>query len=61
MKDDKLIEQEIIKVLGENGIPTDVDYFLSQAQSFLQDSTNIFSGKKNKHNESINQTQIISK
>lgn len=45
-KDDKLIEQEIIKVLGENGIPTDVDYFLSQAQSFLQDSTNIFSGKK---------------
>ena len=45
-KDDKLIEQEIIKVLEENGIPTDVDYFLSQAQSFLQDSTNIFSGKK---------------
>lgn len=45
-KDDKLIEQEIIKVLGENGIPTDVDYFLSQAHSFLQDSTNIFSGKK---------------
>lgn len=45
-KDDKLIEQEIIKVLGENGISTDVDYFLSQAQSFLQDSTNIFSGKK---------------
>lgn len=45
-KDDKLIEQEIIKVLGENGIPTDVDYFLSQAQSFLQDSTNIFSGKR---------------
>lgn len=45
-KGDKLIEQEIIKVLGENGIPTDFDYFLSQAQSFLQESTNIFSGKK---------------
>ena len=24
-KDDKLIEQEIIKVLEDNGIPTDVD------------------------------------
>lgn len=45
-KEDKLIEQEIIKVLGENGIPTDVDYFLNQAQSFLQDSTNVFSGNK---------------
>ena len=41
--EDDLIDQEIIKTLGEKGIPIDTDYFLNQAESFLRNSTNIFS------------------
>lgn len=42
--EDNLIDKEIMKVLGENGIPSDVDRFLSQAQSFLSSSLNTYSG-----------------
>ena len=29
------IEKEMISVLKENGLPSDVDYFLSQSEKFL--------------------------
>ena len=40
-KDDELIQKEIINVLKENGLPNDVDYFLSKANTFLKKSQNL--------------------
>lgn len=40
-KDSELIQKEIINVLKENGLPNDVDYFLSKADSFLRKSQNL--------------------
>lgn len=40
-KDDELIQKEIISVLKENGLPNDVDYFLSKANTFLRKSQNL--------------------
>lgn len=40
-KDDELIQKEIINTLKENGLPNDVDYFLSKANSFLRKSQNL--------------------
>ena len=37
-KKDDLIQKEIIGVLKENGLPSDVDYFLGAANEFLQKS-----------------------
>lgn len=34
-KEEQLIQKEIINVLKENGLPNDVDYFLSKANTFL--------------------------
>lgn len=39
-KEDQLIQKEIVNVLKENGLPNDVDYFLSMANRFLQKSKN---------------------
>lgn len=39
-KEDQLIQKEIINVLKENGLPNDVDYFLSTANSFLNKAKN---------------------
>lgn len=40
-KEDQLIQKEIINVLKENGLPNDVDYFLSKADAFLKKSQNL--------------------
>lgn len=40
-KEDDLIQKEIVNVLKENGLPNDVDYFLSKADMFLRKSQNI--------------------
>lgn len=40
-KSDELIQKEIINVLKENGLPNDVDYFLSKANTFLKKSQNL--------------------
>lgn len=40
-KDSELIQKEIINVLKENGLPNDVDYFLSKADAFLKKSQNL--------------------
>ena len=40
-KDDNLIQKEIINTLKESGLPNDVDYFLSKANSFLRKSQNL--------------------
>lgn len=40
-KEDQLIEKEIISVLKENGLPSDVDYFLSVTNNFLKKSQNL--------------------
>lgn len=40
-KEDNLIQKEIINVLKENGLPNDVDYFLSKANTFLSKSQNL--------------------
>ena len=37
-KEDDLIQKEIVNVLKENGLPNDVDYFLSKADMFLRKS-----------------------
>lgn len=39
-KEDQLIQKEIVNVLKENGLPNDVDYFLSMANSFLNKAKN---------------------
>lgn len=40
-KEDQLIQKEIISLLKENGLPNDVDYFLSKANIFLNKSKNL--------------------
>lgn len=40
-KEEQLIQKEIINVLKENGLPNDVDYFLSKADTFLRKSQNL--------------------
>ena len=40
-KKEELIQKEIINVLKENGLPNDVDYFLSKANTFLRKSQNL--------------------
>lgn len=40
-KKEDLIQKEIINVLKENGLPNDVDYFLSKANGFLSKSQNL--------------------
>lgn len=40
-KEDNLIQKEIINILKENGLPNDVDYFLSKANTFLRRSQNL--------------------
>lgn len=42
-KGDNEIQKAIISVLNENGLPNDVDYFLSQANALLADSSSLFS------------------
>lgn len=37
------MKEEVIKILKENGIPSDVDAFLNKANSFLNDSTSLSS------------------
>lgn len=39
------IKKEIIGILKENGIPSDVDYFLQQANSFLTSSSHLSTSK----------------
>lgn len=49
-KEEQLIQKEIINVLKENGLPNDVDYFLSKADTFLkksQDLGSLFGTGKN--------------
>lgn len=38
---ENLIQKEIINTLKENGLPNDVDYFLSKANTFLRKSQNL--------------------
>ena len=40
-KEEQLIQKEIINVLKENGLPNDVDYFLSKADTFLRKSQDL--------------------
>ena len=40
-KEEQLIQKELINVLKENGLPNDVDYFLSKADTFLRKSQDL--------------------
>ncbi|MEG0773640.1 hypothetical protein [Clostridium sp.] len=40
-KDNSILQKEIINILKENGLPNDVEYFLSKADVFLKKSKNL--------------------
>lgn len=54
-----LIQKEIINVLKENGLPNDVDYFLSTANSFLRKSQNLGSLFNTEQSPSFNMSDLI--
>lgn len=58
-KEEQLIQKEIINVLKENGLPNDVDYFLSKADSFLKKSQNLGSLFGTGKNASYDMSDLI--
>lgn len=58
-KEDNLVQKEIINVLKENGLPNDVDYFLSKADTFLKKSQNIGSLFNTSQNITYDMSDLI--
>lgn len=58
-KEDNLIQKEIIQVLKENGLPNDVDYFLSSANTFLKKSQNVGYSLGESKNDSYDMSNLI--